>query len=138
MNCKLYESGFERTHQIFRDMLLKFMKIQKFYSKLCDINFCKRPYYFSFIWIMWSWFCNILSDGSTSQWFFQVVKQQKNGQSPIPHPRLPKWSQLPKTKRIFEILWGKLEIIQFILLDKCMDRPGQAWTGPETFFNKTV
>ena len=22
--------------------------------------------------------------------FFQVVKQQKNGHSPIPHPRLPK------------------------------------------------
>ena len=57
-----------------------------------------------------------------------MVKQQKNwalSNSAILHPRLPKWSHLPKTKRIFEILWGKLEMIKFILSDKYMDRPEQ-------------
>ena len=40
-----------------------------------------------------------------------------------------------KTKRIFEIHRGILEIIQFILSDKYMDRPGQ---GLRHFFSKNV
>ena len=59
----------------------------------------------------------------------------KNGHSPILHLKLPKLSQLPKTKRIFEIQRGKPEIVQFILSDKCMDRPGQ---GLRHFFAKNV
>ena len=48
-----------------------------------------------------------------------------NGLIPVLLNRPPKSSQLPKTKRIFEIIRGKLEIIQFILSDKDMDSPGQ-------------
>ena len=47
----------------------------------------------------------------------------------------PKSSQLPKTKRIFEILWGKLEIIQFIPSDKYMDSPGR---GQRHFLSKSM
>ena len=56
---------------------------------------------------------------------FQKFKYQKNGPIPILDPRLQESCQLPKTKRIFEILRGKLEMIQFILSDKDMDSPGQ-------------
>ena len=39
LNCKLCESGFERTCQKSMDMLPKFMRIQRFYCKLCETNF---------------------------------------------------------------------------------------------------
>ena len=41
LNCKLCESGFERTHQILKDMLPKLMRIQRFDCKLCETNFVK-------------------------------------------------------------------------------------------------
>ena len=44
-------------------------------------------------------------------------------------------TKLPKTKRFFEILRGKLEIIQFIHSDKYMDGPGQ---GLGHFLSKSV
>ena len=66
---------------------------------------------------------------------FQKFKYQKNGLVPILYPRLQKSSHLPRTERIFEILWGKLEIIQFILSDKHMDGPGQ---DQRHFFRKSV
>ena len=50
-------------------------------------------------------------------------------------PGFQKGSQLSKRKRIFEIHQGKLEIIQFILSYKYMDRPGQ---GLRHFFSKNV
>ena len=62
------------------------------------------------------------------------IELLRNGHFPILHPRLPKWSWVSKTKRIFEIHWGKLEIIQFILSDKYMDRPGQSLRH---FFSKS-
>ena len=39
LNCKLCESGFERTYQILMDTLPKFMRIQRFYCKLCESGF---------------------------------------------------------------------------------------------------
>ena len=43
LNCKLCESSIGRTHQILllKDMLPKFMRIQRFYCKLCENNFAK-------------------------------------------------------------------------------------------------
>ena len=67
--------------------------------------------------------------------FFQKFKYQKKQPVLILHPRPSKSSQLPKTKRISEILLGKLEIIQFILVDKDMDGPGQ---GLRHFLSKNV
>ena len=51
---------------------------------------------------------------------------QKNAPIPLLVPSPPESSQLPKTKIIFEISRGKLEIFQFILLDKDMDGTGQS------------
>ena len=41
LNCKLCKSGFERTHQILKVMLPKFMWIQRFHCKLCETKFAK-------------------------------------------------------------------------------------------------
>ena len=44
------------------------------------------------------------------QRFLQWVIKQKNEPIQISHHRLPKSFKLPKTKNIFEILWGNLKI----------------------------
>ena len=59
---------------------------------------------------------------------FYQIEPYKNGVSLIfPSSLLDRYSLEPKTERIFEILWGILEIIQFILnilMDKYLD---EAW-----------
>ena len=41
LNCKLCVSDIETTHQILKDMLPKFMRLQKFYCKSCETKFVK-------------------------------------------------------------------------------------------------
>ena len=66
---------------------------------------------------------------SLSQCFSKSFKYQKNALVPFLVSSLPKWSTQPKTKRIFEIVWGKLEIIHFFLSDMRYVH-GWPWTGP--------
>ena len=64
---------------------------------------------------------------------FYQIEPLKNGASLILPSSIARNSSAPNAKRIFEILWGILEIIQFILSDKHLDGAGRS---PRHFLDK--